>query len=327
MYLLIGDLHLTDRPRDAYRFDIFKWIKRQQEIYKPDATVLMGDTADKKDRHPASLVNRIVEEITSLHKPVYILKGNHDYTDPNNPFFRFLNHVEGVYFITEPEKLGNGLFIPHFHEEDAFKGACAKAWGAIDFVFLHNTFEGAIAETGASLSGFSMAPVTALKPRLGVFAGDVHRPHKSGPITYVGAPYSVRFGDNFTPRCMLAHDDGRTTNLYFDCPRKWGLTIQSADELLKNKELLEGDQIKVTVELPREEIVHWKAHKQSILEACKKLGLEVFGIDLKSKPQTLRSKKSISASTQQPLDVLMSFCKAEKLSADIATMGMELLKG
>ena len=108
--LLIGDTHLTDKPRDAYRFGIFEWIAKQQAKYKPEATFIMGDLCDAKDRHSAALVNRLVDELGTLNE-VYILMGNHDYIDHNTPFFKFLSKLEGVHFVTKPCVSGNVALI------------------------------------------------------------------------------------------------------------------------------------------------------------------------------------------------------------------------
>ena len=88
-YLLIGDPHLSDRPRDDYRFALFDQVRVWQDIHKPQATFLLGDLTHEKDRHSAALVNKTVEGILKLKPPVFILKGNHDYIDPENPFFKF----------------------------------------------------------------------------------------------------------------------------------------------------------------------------------------------------------------------------------------------
>src|ERR1700761_5938869 len=126
MWFIIGDLHLTDHVRDQYRFGIFKWIQQQQEKYKPAATFLLGDLTDSKDRHSATLVNKIVNGLTSLKPPVYILEGNHDYkADKKNPFFRFLNHIEGLRFITEPAVIKPAYsrpiaLIPHCRSQNDF---------------------------------------------------------------------------------------------------------------------------------------------------------------------------------------------------------------
>src|SRR5258706_13941052 len=99
-YLLVGDTHFSDRPKDAYRFGIFRWIHEQQKKYQPAATFILGDVCDRKDNHSAALVNQITNELNRLEKPIFILKGNHDYTDPENPFFGFLSFMKGITFVS-----------------------------------------------------------------------------------------------------------------------------------------------------------------------------------------------------------------------------------
>ena len=77
-WLLSADLHLSDRARDSHRFGLFPWLKKQQQKNKVDATFLLGDLTQEKDRHSSALVNRIVEELLTLTPPVYVLRGNHD---------------------------------------------------------------------------------------------------------------------------------------------------------------------------------------------------------------------------------------------------------
>ncbi|RPI87194.1 MAG: hypothetical protein EHM40_23155, partial [Chloroflexi bacterium] len=83
-WLVTSDLHLTDRPRDAHRFGLFKWLAKKQRKHGVKATFILGDITDKKDNHSSALVNRVVNELTQLEPPVYVLKGNHDFIDPNN---------------------------------------------------------------------------------------------------------------------------------------------------------------------------------------------------------------------------------------------------
>ena len=328
-FLLVGDPHLTDRARDAYRFGLFKWIKKQQEIHHPKATYIMGDLTDQKDRHSSILVNRTVDELTDLHPPVYIIMGNHDYVDPNNPFFKFLNCIPGVFFIIAPVMKDKVLMIPHYRTEDELEHALQPFEGSkIDLVLCHNTFAGAKAEHGTALTGFSASPVEHLNPRLGIYAGDVHGPQRAGSVTYVGAPYHVRFGDDYTPRVLLVRDGKKDVNLHFDAPHKFKLTIREADDLIRNKELLEGDQVKVVLELAREEAVEWKSHKQEIITTCKKLGLDIFGIDLKVNTTTPKGRVSISdtPSSRKPKDILAAFSKAENLSSQIRQAGIAFLE-
>lgn len=328
-YLLVGDLHLTDRPRDAYRFEIFDWIKEQQRKHTPKATFLMGDLTDQKDRHSAALVNRIVYELkelvnnsnpVSFSRKVFVIKGNHDYIDPAMPFFGFLDTL-----VTNPEIVMDGVAIlPHCRDEAVFVAAC-KAFRVKkpQMLLIHNTMQGAIAETGAPLSGFNTIPIKQLNLRLGCFAGDVHKPQTAGPVVYVGAPFHVRFGDDFEPRCLLVHDDGKTTDLYFEAPRKYQLTARDASEIVKYG-LAKDDQVKIIVELTREEVPEWKTHKQGVLDMCAKLGLVVFGVDLKVNEASQKAKTKAPRS-RLPADVLRAFCTAEDAPNAVKKAGLELI--
>lgn len=324
-YLITADLHLSDRKKDEYRFGIFSFLAQQQKLHKVSATFILGDLTEHKDKHSSALVNRIVDELTELIPPVFILKGNHDYIDADNPFFRFLNCIEGIEFISKPILLENGVcMIPHCKDQFEFNEAC---WGAIPpkarAVMLHQTFADSIAESGSRLTGLSAAPIEALKP-LGAYAGDVHKPQVSGPVTYVGAPYTVRFGDNFTPRVLLIKG-GKEHNLHFPAPRKWALSITSPDDLIKNKALRRGDQVKLTIKLAREEVVEWSAYRQQVLDVCKVLELEVFDTKLEIMTNKRRERLKPSTNVKTPQDIFTSFCSAENVASNVKKAGMEML--
>ena len=78
-WLFASDLHLSDRPKDRYRFGLFKWLAEQQQKHQITATFILGDITDRKDNHSAVLVNKTVNSLLTLKPPVYILKGNHDF--------------------------------------------------------------------------------------------------------------------------------------------------------------------------------------------------------------------------------------------------------
>lgn len=328
MWLVIGDLHLTDHARDAYRLGIFKWIRQQQEKRPVAATFLLGDLTDSKDKHSAKLVNRIVNGLTSVRPPVYVLMGNHDYkADQSNPFFKFLNHIDGIKFICEPTVIKAGkpvALIPHYRSQDEFDDAVRNCSGVQPVCFLvHQTFDGAIAESGVRLSGLSASPIELLRPPLGVYAGDVHRPQTQGIVTYVGCPYNVRFGDNFSPR-VLWHGATGIRELHFPAPRKFSLTVRDAHNILSNEELYEGDQVKIEVEIAREEMVEWKTIRQGIMTACKDLGLEVYGIKMKAK---LSAQHRALSDQVSPADIFDQFCKSEKVPSQIKNTGRKILDG
>jgi len=325
-WLLSSDLHLSDRARDEYRFGLFKWLAKQQQKYDTTATFLLGDITEKKDKHSSKLVNRIIDELIGLKPPIYILKGNHDFIDPKNPFFRFLSCIEGVEFVVEPTFLKeHGMFLtPHQPNQQALDKAAALIPDKVSGVCLHQALDGAIAETGARLSGLSAATIEAKRP-LGAWAGDIHRPQRVGGITYVGAPYQVRFGDDYTPRVLLIKN-GKEQNLYFPSPHKWVLPIHDADEILDNEDLREGDQVKLVIELTREEVVEWAAHKQRAIEACKEVGVDVYGIDLKVAPSKRKERSKIEPGASRTREeVFTDFCKVENIASNIKKAGSTLL--
>jgi predicted phosphodiesterase len=321
--LIIGDLHLSDKPRDAYRFGIFPWIRKMQNKYKPDATYLLGDLTESKDKHSATLVNKIVECLWSVHPT--IVRGNHDYkANQKDPFFNFLNFIEGIDFITDAQSIGNVGIIPHYRSQAEFDQA-VKDCGKVDMYLCHQTFEGAIAETGRHLTGLSASPIELMKPRLGVYAGDVHRPQQAGIVTYVGCPYHVRFGDDYEPRCLLVDNQGRQKELKFDAPRKWSLTVNCADSILNADYLYSGDQVKLTIELNKEEVADWKQIKQEVLTACKQLELDVYGVkmEVKNSKDKAKPKVRVNASNE---DIFREYCKAVGIGHDVKTVGLEILK-
>jgi predicted phosphodiesterase len=324
-WLITSDTHFSDRPRDAYRFGLFKWLAKMQEKHRTDATFILGDLTDIKDRHPSSLVNRVVRRLNQLQPPVYILKGNHDYTDPSNPFFAFLNHIKGLTFVTHPSYVAPStvLLVPHQKNQTDFDAACEQVRPK-SYVFCHQTFEGAIAETGSRLSGFSLSRLEAKRPA-GCWSGDVHKPQRIGPVTFVGAPYTIRFGDDFTPRVLLVTNEVEK-NLYFPTVHKWALHIRDVDEILQNEDLRAGDHVKVVLELTREEVVGWPKHKQMVLNVCKEMGLEVYGVALKVAGTAPEGRAGVTTA-QTPEEVFNTFCIAEKLASNIKRVGLTILKG
>lgn len=327
MILIAADLHLTDRPKDAYRFGLFDWMLKQQRKFTTNATFILGDITNSKDRHSSKLVNRVIDEMQALRPPVYILRGNHDYIDPANPFFRFLNDMEGIHFINDASTIWVGdtaiLLIPHQ----------PKAWPefsirkrSIDYIFIHQCVEGAIAESGARLNGLSAAPLDRLGARR-VLAGDIHRPQTVGAVAYVGAPYHVRFGDAFKPRVLLLNEEtDELQSLTFPAPYKHAVTIREADELV-NDMYRPGDQMKITMELTRAEAHEWQGIKRTIQNICTNRKLEVYSLEMKVEKPKGRKVTIKQAQMKTPAEVLADFMNAEKVNKAIRQEGEALLEG
>lgn len=322
--LITSDLHFNDKAMDRYRFGLFEWLAKEQRKRQTDALFILGDLTENKDRHPATLVNKVVEGLRLLRPPIYILRGNHDGIDPTCPYFKFLNAVEGVTFVLKTQTVHNGRFgmLPHCRDQSELNNNCTLLPKGLVAIFGHNTFEGAIAETGASLSGLRLAPIESLRPGA-VWAGDIHRPQRVGRLlNYVGSPYHVRFGDDFNPRVVLLVD-GFPKNLRFEAPRKWSLAINDATDL-EGMEMREGDQVKIEITIPPEGAVDWAERKRAVLDMCKRLGVEVFGCTLKMPPRRAITRQATK--TSKPVDILKEFCRNEKVPTEIASVGYALIE-
>lgn len=320
-WLFTSDLHLTARARDDYRFGLFPWLAHQQKKQDSDATFILGDITHEKDNHPSHLVNKMVEGLKLLKPPVYILRGNHDCVDPENPFFKFLNEIEGIHFITDQAWLPDYAvyMVAHRSSENEFKEVCLLAPPICRVLLIHQTVDGAISESGAKLTGYKVPS------RFGrVYAGDIHKPQTVTPTTYIGAPYHIRFGDAFDPRVLFVTESGEK-NLTFPAPRKITLHVTDPSSI-KKSEAIRGDMVKVVLDLPKEGVVDWSKYKKEILDVCRELGLENYGVDL-NVAGTAPVKGTVKAAPGRThKQTLIDFCKSEGLPELIQDIGLDLLK-
>ena len=80
--LLTADLHLTDNDTEFYRWDIFGVL--EEEAVKNNVAIIgiLGDAFDRKDRHTAKLVNKLIAALLNLRSKtqamIVLLAGNHD---------------------------------------------------------------------------------------------------------------------------------------------------------------------------------------------------------------------------------------------------------
>jgi hypothetical protein len=150
-----------------------------------------------------------------------------------------------------------------------------------DLVLLHFPLKGAETESGRVMEE-GMPPQMFTTKRVGkatVLAGDIHVPQKTGNVTYCGAPYPIRFGDDYKPRILL-WEDGVLTSRPRACLRKALVTITSKDEL---EGLDPGDMVRVRLRLPRSQFVDWHKRRREVEERAEELGLKLAGIEVLEK--------------------------------------------
>lgn len=327
--LIAADLHLTASPSDAYRWSILDWMWEQIEVEGLKTILILGDLTDAKDYHPSELANKLVAGVSRLASKckVVILLGNHDYLKKGQGFFSFLNCIPNVQFITEPtEDLEPGIscmLLPHTRTP-------AKDWAGMDFgqhyqyVFMHQTVGGAVASNGQEMNGEDVPP---FPPGPKVMSGDIHVPQIIKGVEYIGSPYHVHFGDDFAPRCVLIDRRYKHHDLTFKTPRRVSLKLSSLKELKRRVTALDpGDMVKLTLELPRSEIVGWSALRREARLVLDQAELKVESLRL----SIARSERRLDVKPDRRVlsdeQVIERFVLRDELGADALELGLELLQ-
>ena len=323
--LVVTDLHLTDHPSTAYRFGLFPWINEQIIKHNVKTVNILGDITDAKDNHAASLVNKVAESICSIDcDRVNVLAGNHDWRLKGEEFFRFLNMVPGIRFITSPwedeDKQNMAMYLPYTKTP-------AKDWAGFDFshyrfLFMHQTISGAIASNGEAMEGEELPKLDAAN----VYSGDIHVPQVIKGVTYIGSPYHVHFGDDFKPRALLLDRVGREQWLHFPAPRRIVVKVASLADLRRLENLSPDDQVKVRMQLDESDKHAWLRIKREAVKYLEDKGIYVHGIELEVKKSTKRVVIGKVQTTVTPRQALLDYVDAEDLGGLTLDAGLDIME-
>jgi len=327
--IITGDLHLSPRQEDQYRWAVFDFIRHQNF----DALIILGDLTEEKDCHSGQFVNRVVEELLAFvadGKEVHILMGNHDYTRSDCPFFGFFKHYADCFYHSTPQiwELGNlrWAFYPHNRNPEKYWPDMQRGTElGVKYTLCHQVFTGAQSESGASLTGCDARNVVGAGK---VFAGDVHVPQTVDGIEYVGAPYPIRFGDSYKPRMVMIDGlDCSQTYLYPESIQKIIVEIKSPDEIEYNQEWRVGDQLKVILCMRRSEFGMWEKHRKRIQNLCTRNDLTLCGLELRElKRERLNTRSSQKVMAALPADQFRSYCKQAGVDKEDVEVGSLLLE-
>jgi Calcineurin-like phosphoesterase len=334
--LVTGDLHWSDNARDEYRHTFVEtlvhWVARK---YQPGAVLILGDLTEAKDHHGAELVNRIVGHLHAIakHVPVGVLRGNHDAVDPDNPFFAFVGRIEGLTWINAPTPsenlppplrtaLGRALLLPHTsnYKRD-WEGLSFKGW---DYIFAHQTFQGASIGP-RQLDG---VPADIFPKGAKVISGDIHVPQSFGPITYVGSPFTVDFGDDFDPRVLLlGGPPSAIPSIPCPGPQKRLIEISSVNELQKQRTAKPGDILKIRVHIDPAEHAQWPAIQEQVRKWGSDNGYVIYivqpVVDRSAEPKISKQCKARAKTDEQLLDL---YAKSRAVDERTLKTGMNLLR-
>lgn len=327
--LLAADLHLTDNPRDRHRLGILHWLAETSLNEGCEEVVLLGDVTDAKDRHSARFVNWLCTEMFDLGEATMTtwLRGNHDGVDPRWPFFRFLDRADrGVHYLVEPRISRGALWLPNTADWQKDWADWLPRLGEVRRVFTHVTFTGCLAENGTRMQGG--VPPAVFQGFVGqVWSGDIHVPQRMGAnIEYVGAPYRIRFGDTFSPRCVLLNDDGSTKNLRYPCPLKALVTLRNLEDLDRYR-LHKDDQVKIRVLLTRAEYQDWPQMRDSLRQHAEAKGWDVCGgielVAVDPVPQNNTAAAPVPATS--PEDLVLAHGRQHQLDDELLAVGRSLI--
>lgn len=272
--LVTADLHWNDLPRDAYRHAFVDWLAGVAAKWRVDHIDLLGDLCEDRDYHSGWLVNKVVDHLHRLSDgcSVTCLRGNHDYSVADNPFFAFVGWLPRVRWINTPTVLDGDLYLPHTADY-------ARDWSDVrvrehECIFAHNTFDGSDDGYGHKLRG---VPLSVFPRNVCVVSGDVHTPQSVGPVTYVGAPYTVDFGDSYQPRVLL-HDGQRWESIEVPGPRKRVLRWSTALDAPRvvEESIAPGDIVKVMVKL--RDRADWPRVRDSVHAWCERAGCVLHAV-------------------------------------------------
>lgn len=333
--LVTADLHLNEVPRDFYRHLFLRTFRDLCRKHKADTAIVLGDLTDAKDRLSAWLANVITDhfyKLASICENVIILRGNHDYVNPDYPFFMLLQRLEGVYWVNQPtdaattptpvfRSLGRHLWLPHTANPK-------KDWVGLDtqgaeLIFAHQTFNGANVGFGRKLEGIDQ---DELLPGTGkIISGDIHVPQVLRRVTYVGAPYTIDFGDSFEPRVLLL-DGNKITTIPCDGPQKRLIEVASLEGAKRECEKVaaSGDILKIRI--AADSIERWPETREAIREWCTKQGLVPHIVQplLKAK-SSMASKQAVSAA-RSDAQVLKDYSRLRKVDEPVLKTGLNLLE-
>lgn len=327
--LILADLHLTDKKRDLYRWHVLdNFISEICEQHGERNVLILGDLTDSKDHHSARLVNDIVGYLWELSKEynIYVLKGNHDYIDPENAYFRFIDYIgEAVTYISHPTTIMIEnkvcLFLPHsrspietWEESSSFQKYAMQA----DYIFMHQSVIGSIASNGYEME-HGLDPSYFKQFPGKVYSGDIHVPQTVGPVRYVGSPYSIRFDDAFEPRVLILNR-GVETSIGTRLGRRHTIVVEKPEDIFE-KGLEAGDQIKVVIVQSDN-----TPSVEGIKECCDEIGVELCTVVRRKRNLLpLRGRKR-RIEQRTPKEVVEDFGKRRGLRKKQVDTGVEIVE-
>lgn len=331
--LITSDFHLTSRPQDAYRWEVFAWLRKTIQRKGVSHVVIAGDLTDRKDKHDAQLVNRAVEELKLLsdHAGLFVLPGNHDYVDKALPYFRFLQQSKWCNYITEPTHLVIGasvwLLLPH--ERHPMKAWAKVDWKKLDLVVMHQSTIGASASNGQKMQEGLKLAYLRKRTSATIVSGDIHVPQQHGQFWYCGSPHPVHFGDEFEPRVLLYSVPNKVVSLPRLTIRKLVRELDSPDDVAAffgSEEVREHDQLRLLVRVKRSELYQWPEIQARVRKLSDEKSVVLHAVEPTIVEAEAKGRKPLELRTTATHKTLREFATSQGLGEPAIKAGLDFLK-
>lgn len=344
--LIISDLHLTDSPDEEYRWGVFDWTQQTLVEQQCDHLFILGDVFDKKDRHPATIVNRLARILMEIanNVPITILQGNHDYLKPEHPFLSFLDHLPNIRWLDQPTELDFGglhtLWLPHSRNPVEEWTPILKQDVKWDMVFMHQSVIGCKVSNFYEMNNGLDLKWLEDQVHCPIVSGDIHVPQIIRSLTYVGTQHPVSFGDDYECRALiLTTTSNKNVKVKTWELESWpvsgikrhSLAISSLDELkeLKNNGIIkEHDHIKIKIVLTSEQLSKWSTLKEIVTNWCEYHKIKLFDIKLEKVLLGETEQERVSNPSfipVHPTQTFQRFLAQSALDEVIADLGQEIL--
>lgn len=217
--LLFSDLHLkVDRLEEQKEvlIDIIKIAKKE----KINKMIFLGDLFD--DRRNVNLKELLLfvwfsKRLSKEDIDLEAIPGNHD--KPDNDSIRsylsiFENKYNNVNIFQIPTIVEDRLFIPFLPEDKFFEHLnnedIKKNKHKVRFIFMHNTFNGSLANSGRKMSSsIDMHNFKDFKNLERIFIGHYHNRQKlyDKKVLYIGNPMQLNFGEEVEKGITILDDE------------------------------------------------------------------------------------------------------------------------
>lgn len=192
--LIVGDEHNTARN-----------LERTNQLYdgvealgRP--VIHLGDTFHTKEKVSSKTQNLIYKKLKESKLNHIYLVGNHDWhsLECKEHSLEVLKELPNVEIVDSPRIISvdnkSCLFMPYYHDLNAFKADLKKYGKDRDILFMHQGVTGFDYGNGfIAVDELDFAAVGGFKK---VISGHFHKYQNKGNLVYLGTPHSNDFGES-----------------------------------------------------------------------------------------------------------------------------------